>query len=453
MLKRISALVLLFCMLLATVAYGEGFKVMGQQAMINDSSKWGEINTHDPAIFKDGDMYYAFSTDASIGDVHTCGIQIRKSKDLITWEYAGTAFEDYEKDCVPAIKHAKLNIAAHNGLWAPDVVKVGETYRMYYSASTFGQSRSAIGLATSTNVEGPYTDQGIVIKSDAGALNGPNCIDPAIVRDREGQLYMSYGSFSGGIFMVALDNETGFTQKGFEPVRIAGSRGAAIEASAIIYLEETDYFYLFVSYGSLSSDYNIRVARSKEITGPYLDATGMDMRSLGLGNQERVGTKLIGGFRWRLSPKDLGVMAPGHNSVLVDGDKLFLVHHMRTYALPDYWFAMQVRQMAINRFGWPVALSFRYQGEELGQMAFEPGDYLLIAHGRDSNKEAHSAQSVAIGEEQAQWETDGKISLTLDGILYDGVYALQKDELTGEETLCASLMSEDGLCIWLAKNN
>ena len=72
-----------------------GFRPVGDESLMMDPSLWGELNTHDPSIFKDGDTYYAFSTDASYGDVHKPGVQIRKSKDLITWQYVGAAFADY----------------------------------------------------------------------------------------------------------------------------------------------------------------------------------------------------------------------------------------------------------------------------------------------------------------------------------------------------------------------
>ena len=37
----------------------------------------------------------------------------------------------------------------------------------------------------------------------------PNCIDPTVFYDDEGNLWMAYGSWSGGIFMLELDETTG----------------------------------------------------------------------------------------------------------------------------------------------------------------------------------------------------------------------------------------------------
>ena len=53
----------------------------------NDTRYWGAANTHDPAIIKEGDTYYAFSTDANFGVTSQKGIHIRKSNDLIKWSF------------------------------------------------------------------------------------------------------------------------------------------------------------------------------------------------------------------------------------------------------------------------------------------------------------------------------------------------------------------------------
>lgn len=425
----------------------------GDNAVAGTPVRWGALNAHDPAIFKDGDTYYAFSTDASRGDLHRMGAQIRKSQDLIHWTYVGPAFAHYRDDCAAEIKHGKLNPDKHNGLWAPDVIKVGDTYRMYYSASTFGSSRSCIGLAEADSIEGPYTDKGIVVKSDANALNGPNCIDPALIVDREGTTWMSYGSFFGGIFMAKLGAD-GFFAPDAEPVRIAGSRGSSVEGSYIVYLPETDFYYLFVSYGSLSADYNVRVARSRDVTGPYLDANGRDMKNYATLNAARVGTKLLGGIRF--GGETRGVKAPGHCSVLKDGDDLFLVHHQRAYGMDTAWFGMSVRRMALNAFGWPVVLPMAYAGEAFEPLAQPPrGAFELIEQGGDNNENPHTGVVVTLDNGLISGACAGsyrvydgyRLEVTFDGALYDGVIARQTDAETGAEGLAFSVSGADGLSL------
>ena len=438
-----------------------GFRPLGDEKLMMDSSLWGELNTHDPAIFKDDDgTYYVFSTDASYGDIHKLGVQVRKSFDLITWQYVGAAFDDFENECAEAIAHGKLNPSKKQGLWAPDVIKVGDIYRMYFSASTFGVSRSCIGLAESKKATGPYTYKGIVVKSEAGAVNGPNAIDAALIYDEEGRLYMSYGSFSGGIFMTQLDNVTGFIKEGAEkPMRIAGCRGAAVEGSYISFIPESGYYYLFVSYGSLSSDYNIRVGRSRSVTGPFLDANGRDMATLSSGNEEKIGTKLMGGYTFISDPgkpPTKGYMAPGHNSALIDGSDYFLVHHVRTYTLPIHWFYMNVRRFCLNSFEWPVVAPNRYYGEKLEAVDLPDGVYAFVRHLNDTNAESHDSVRINMENGDISGEVNGsyrqydgyRIELIIEGKLYDGVVLKQYDWERDEDVTAFTAMSEDGLCIW-----
>lgn len=437
-----------------------GPRPLGVESIMFDTEKWGELNTHDPSIYKDGDTYYVFSTDASYGDVHPLGVQIRKSTDLITWTYVGPAFANFAEDCAEAIAYAKLDPEKKQGLWAPDITKEGDVYRLYFSASTFGSSRSCIGLAEAEHIEGPYTYKGIVLKSEAGALNGANAIDPQLVYDTEGRLYMSYGSFFGGIFIRELDRETGFFKDtGAKPVRIAGSRGASVEGSVISYLPESGYYYLFVSYGSLSSNYNIRVGRSRDVMGPYLDANGKDMASLGPGGDEKVGTKLLGGYTFQEDPgvpATKGYMAPGHNSILVDGEDRFIVHHVRMYKLPSYWFTMNVRRFVLNAYDWPVVAPQRYHGEALEAMDWPEGAYNLVQHGRDSNAESHDAQRIEMvggvvsGAVSGTYEVyDGwRMRLTLEDVAYDGVMLSEYDAEREAPVVSFTAMSEDGLCVW-----
>ena len=108
---------------------------------IEDITKWGAAGAHDPSIFKDDDLYYVFSTDARIGGKATPSIQIRKSYDLIKWEYVGQALDDVPKE-------AKEWTDAE-GVWAPEITKVNDLYYLYYCASTFGKNRSYIGLLMS----------------------------------------------------------------------------------------------------------------------------------------------------------------------------------------------------------------------------------------------------------------------------------------------------------------
>jgi arabinan endo-1,5-alpha-L-arabinosidase len=455
-----------------------GFVEPGRESIINKPELWGEVNSHDPAIFKDGENFFVYSTDAGVGNVHKSGAQIRTSKDLITWTYYGPAIPDYAAECAEAVEHAKLDIAKNQGFWAPDVYKAvikndkTETcvYRMYFSASTFGSTRSAIGLAEADNPLGPFKYKGIVVKSDAGARTLPNAIDAQIAFDRNGNVYMSWGSFFGGIWLAKIDEQTGFLDPAASIGRrkIAGGRMAAIEGSVIRYIKESDYFYLFVSYGSLSKDYNIRVGRSRDIAGPYLDANGNDLGGIAAGSEDSAGTKLMGGYTFKTLTGDgkwsKGYMAPGHNSILIndsdDGPRgYFIIHHVRTYQLPVYWFSMNVRRFYLNKFGWPVVAPQRYYGESLEKVPGTiSGDFALIEHKSDSNGESRDSVPVTLSGGVIEKAPGGGVykiyddfhaEVVLDGVLYDG-YILQQYDFEQQKP-CTSIFaaSERGETIWL----
>ena len=440
-------------------AGASSFRDLGKTDLITRPEDWGAVNAHDPSIVKGDDgRWYVFSTDASAGDIHRCGVQVRVSEDLVHWDYLGIAFEDYETSCAEEIAAAGLDPGKHDGLWAPEAVKAGDEWRLYYSASTFGSSRSVIGMTVSGSLTGPWEDKGIVIRSDANAVSKPNAIDPCLFTDPSGRQYMTYGSFFGGIFLTALDAE-GFAEG--EPVRIAGFRGCRAEGSYLIWLPQTGYYYLFLSYGSLSEDYNIRVGRSRTVEGPYLDANGRNLADLAAGNEDRIGVKLMGGYQLLHDPGDgfsKGIKAPGHCSVAADGDRLWLCHHTRTQTLAGWWFAMQVRPMFLSRDGWPLVMPMSYQGESLEPVTELPeGGYNLVLHGTDSNRDPKRSERVVLsggaleGRGTCVLEEDGRVSLVLDGVRYDGVARWQQDDERGGFVMNISAISEEGQCAWLSE--
>lgn len=65
--------------------------------------QWGTYNVHDPACKKIGDTYYLYSTDAIFAEnrkeakeknVPLGFVQVRKSKDLVHWDFVGWAFPE-----------------------------------------------------------------------------------------------------------------------------------------------------------------------------------------------------------------------------------------------------------------------------------------------------------------------------------------------------------------------
>ncbi|WP_100405674.1 arabinan endo-1,5-alpha-L-arabinosidase [Bacillus solitudinis] len=326
-------------------------------AIMHNESKWTTNNTHDGEIIKVDDWYYVFSTDYMVAGEVKPGIMLRKSPDLINWEFVGRVF-----DAVP--EEAKEWTNGASIFWAPDVIEMNNTFYLYYSVSEFGTKNSYIGVATSSSIEGPWEDQGEVFKSKVGDDNQVNAIDSGIILDREGEPWMVFGSYEGGLFITELDQATGKLKDPGNQGTLVANKGSqnhqALEGPAIMYNADTDYFYLTVSYGWLEDTYNVRVGRSKEITGPYTDYNGNDLVDIETttGSPD-VGTKIVGSYAFN---NDNGWQGTGHNGLLKDGDDYFLVHNAR--AGDDiYWSHLHVRKVLWTEDGWPAISPQRYAGE------------------------------------------------------------------------------------------
>lgn len=315
--------------------------------------KWTTNFTHDGSIIKANDWYYVFSTDYMVGAPPTPGIQIRKSKDLIHWEFVGRVFNQVSQEA--------WEWTHGTTFWAPDVVQMNKKYYLYYSVSEVGKRNSYIGLATSDAIEGPWKEEGAVFKSKEGDANTVNAIDPDITIDDKGQPWMVYGSYFGGIFITKVDKNTGKLEKSdHEGILISQRKNMnfGIEGPEIMYNKKTDYYYLTVSYDWLEDTYNVRTARSKSITGPFLDYNEKDMIDIGDDSFD-TGNKLVGAYSFG---KDPGWLGTGHNGLLQDGDDYYLIHNARA-GEDKYWSHLHVRKMVWTEDGWPVVSPERYAGE------------------------------------------------------------------------------------------
>jgi len=368
---------------------------------------------HDPSVFFDpvSEYFYVFSTH-NLDPVYgpTTGPRARRSKDLIYWE---TVFIDSLNPNTHAAALAHTNRDSIN-LWAPDMVRLDDgRYAMFTSLSSFGTPVSAISIVTSDSPTGvfvnPFGEGGNNIVVSSATFGEPNAIDPAFVRDAENRLWMVYGSFFGGIFVMQLNANTGMPinpdQGG---TRIAGGAHTAVEGAYIIFNRDLGYFYLFLTYGSLNSEYNVRVARSRSVTGPFLDANGRDVRHTSVGGDlvltssnlggnlgdrvtsfNYVGTKVVGGFDMSLPNQphtSSNLRAPGHNSAIqAPCGRWFMVKHTRkapgTAVRGGH--IMHVRQMVFNRDGWPLITPFRYAGESLTRVTLDDvvGTYTWVDQG------------------------------------------------------------------------
>ncbi|HPR33707.1 MAG TPA: arabinan endo-1,5-alpha-L-arabinosidase [Prolixibacteraceae bacterium] len=248
------------------------------------------IVVHDPVAIEADGGYYMYSTGVGIASWH--------SDDLENWQFLAQVFN-------PVPEWAKKEVPLFDrNIWAPDISFHNGRYYLYYSISSFASNRSCIGVATNTALDPAdpayrWEDHGKVIESVPGRDNW-NAIDPNLVIDTNGTPWLAFGSFWGGLKLVKLDSSLQHIAVPQEWYTLAARPrnphleekdpgDGAIEAPFIIFRE--GFYYLFASFDLCcrgeNSTYNVRVGRSKNITGPYFDQEGVSMLDGG-------GTLLVG---------------------------------------------------------------------------------------------------------------------------------------------------------------
>jgi arabinan endo-1,5-alpha-L-arabinosidase len=167
---------------------------------VDDQDVYGrrDARVHDPSsIVRCGNEYWVFATGR--------GVKSLRSRDLTHWEPGPPVFTQFPAWTREVVEHRVY-------FWAPDAVRMGERYLLYYSISRWGKNTSAIGLASNRTLnpadpEYRWTDEGLVIRSRAE--DSYNAIDPNVVLDADGGLWLAFGSFWTGIKLVELDPATG----------------------------------------------------------------------------------------------------------------------------------------------------------------------------------------------------------------------------------------------------
>ena len=257
----------------------------------------------DPSIIKGEDGYfYLYATE----DIRN--LPIHRSKDLVNWEFVGTAFTDATRP----------DFEPEGGIWAPDINKIGDKYVLYYSMSVWGgEWTCGIGCAVSDRPEGPFKDCGMMFRSNG--IKVQNSIDPFYIEDN-GHKYLFWGSFRG-IYAIELSEDGLSLKSGSSPVQIAGT---AYEGTYIH--KRGGYYYMFASIGSccegLKSTYTTVVGRSTSLFGPYLDKKGQSM----MDNHHEI-----------LIHKNDSFVGTGHNSEIVSDNAGtdWLFYHAVSVANPD----------------------------------------------------------------------------------------------------------------------
>ncbi|MCD8309744.1 MAG: arabinan endo-1,5-alpha-L-arabinosidase [Prevotellaceae bacterium] len=346
-------------------------------------------------------------------------IQVRRSRDLVNWEFVGWAFPQIPEEAVKWVRSKSDGEGAVN-IWAPYIIQAGDKYRLYYCVSAFARSISYLGMAESTSPEGPWELRGCVEKTDE--TSEMNAIDPTVVVDAEtGKWWMHYGSYFGGLYCVELNPETGLPLKegdqGVPSARRANAKVDNIEAAEVIYNPALKRYYLFVSYDPLMTTYNVRAGRSEHPEGPYIDYFGEEMRDTV--NNYPI---LTAPYRFEHHP---GWAGTAHCGVFTTDDGRFFMVHQGRLAPDNELMDLHVRELFFTSDGWPVVSPERYAGSTPQQFRTKDmaGRWEVIRVREPKHGRQLKAGQVMGGEGRLrtqEWNLSIPISLEKDGQIGDG---------------------------------
>ncbi len=450
---------------------------------------------------------------------------------------------------------------------APDIVKVDGTYYLYFTLSKVqGANESAIFCVKTDDLEEAvmykrWEDVGLVISScgrHAGTqittnkkgetkkesvskhYDKVNASHPSVIVSDDG-MFMAYGSHfgkdskQGAIYLIELNRKTGLLKqdsicnsqgettstlhgdKTFRsgvmianPGRIPSmgkKDGSLVTGSDIVYNKDTGFYYLLVTYGCEDANYNIRVARSKNITGPYLDYTGEDMgeymSKLGKSQYDN-GTLLLGGYNFMSSSRGgvlythIGRASIGSPCVIkTKPGNWFIASQSQAYYKVDSEItagaakaeslglsgvnadaSLEVRQLLWTKDGWPMAEPEVYSGEKAKtsiKKANFYGNWDVIVFDNSGNAESIDAverstsslvtihekavittkdieKGKSISTEGILTKADGYYTITIDGTDYKIYPSAIWDWELSEGSIVFTGYSSDGKTIWGKKN-
>lgn len=496
------------------ISYRESIPYVKADTMteITDTSQYYKsvnpkrVSVHDPSIVKEGSTYYIFGSHMAWA----------KSTDLENWTiFKNNINKDYKTLFAEGFSWAALGDAKYDpagNMWAPDVIwnKDLQKWCMYMSING-GNWNSSIALLVADHLDGDWTTVGTVMysgfgndvhdykKTDYQAVTGDtvlanryvtdrdgnvksgwqktygaHAIDPCVFYDEKGQLWMAYGSWSGGIYIFRLDNKTGLrdnsaeAKKGYTDAYMGKKLGGSTASGEGCYIQYINgAYYMFLSYGGLEAagGYNMRVFSSENPDGPYTDISGNDANEGG-GVNGAVGTRLMSYYKWGYQQN--AQVAQGHNSAFVDEDgKAYVIYHTRTDNGTEYH-SVRVHQLFTSEHGYLLAAPFEYSSADRvksdGYSADEiAGDYEILfqKHTVAEKLEYNSPQQITLkkdgtitGDVTGTWkERDNKalMSVTVDNVTYEGTFVEQNLEETNVKTLCFTAVGTNEVCLWGAK--
>lgn len=292
-------------------------------------------NFPDAFVLPVGGEFIAYATN----DVQN--VPMATSRDLVNWSFVRDA-NGRKRDAMPVMPAwVKPSFT-----WAPEVLKLGNRYLLYYTANHRKQDKQCIGVAEASDPKGPFVDrrtEPLVCQFELGGS-----IDANSFRDKDGKLYLYWKSDGNRIgkpsaLFGAQLSPDGLTLAG-QPVDLKISdrdewKQRVIEAPTM--LRTPDGLALLYSGGYFGWNDNQRLS-------PYSMSFALCSGPLG---PCREGSEKPILFSYS-APKDIGCLSgPGHQSVFrANGGTFISFHGWATTSTCRK--ATDKRYLYIAPFGW-----------------------------------------------------------------------------------------------------
>lgn len=270
-----------------------------------------ETNFPDPFILPHNGQYLAYATNA---ERMQANVQMAASSNLIDWAPIRT--DGKLHDAMPTLP----SWAKEGWTWAPEVIRLGSEYLLYFTARERRSDRQCTGVARSADPRGPFVSDAtepLVCQRELGGT-----IDASPFQDADGQLYLYYKSDANAVgkptdIFVQRMTPDGLRLTG-EPVALLRNdqkwEAHVIESPTMV--RQGDGYIMFYSANHFGwephqrlSPYAMGYARCQGPMGPCTDAPGNPIL-------------------YSYNDRKLGCLSgPGHQALFETGGRQFIVFH------------------------------------------------------------------------------------------------------------------------------
>ena len=254
------------------------------------------------------------------------GWPLYKSSDMVSWTFQKHLLTS-------ANKPAWMT----DSFWAPEIHKINGQYLMTGTSWSATYGHLVIAIASSPNIDGPYTVQPLPIVNDI-----TNTLDSDIFQDDDGRVYLLWkrdsnaGTGTNGSIRIRELNSTGSAfAVGSVETQILDNAFGGWElnlAEAPWLMHRNGFYYLFYSGAHIDTTYSEGVARATSLLGPY--------------TRNPTNPILTNNSTWG---------GPGHGGFALDRDGIvWFLYHARHQDNPDYGRVQMLDRVLWGADNWPT---------------------------------------------------------------------------------------------------